>query len=111
MKTTVFQAKARHNQVGQRLPDALHATPEQITAGLASRLRRYAEQRLTDAGFTHAAGWEFAAYTMDADDKTANRAYTVRFQNEKSGYVEVIGILTNKGWPTLDHGFAIGHEG
>lgn len=110
MKTTVYQKNSHFDQVGQRLPCSLHETKEQITAGLAARLRRHANQRLTDTGFTQAAAWELEVYTMDADEKPADRAYSVRFLNEKGGYVEVVGILTNNGRPVLDHGFAIGTE-
>lgn len=110
MKTTVYQQKPHFNQVGQRLPSSLHETPEQITAGLAARLRRHAAQRLTDAGFTQAVAWEAEVYTMDADEKPSERSYTVRFQNDKGGYVELCGILTANGWPNVDHGLAIGHE-
>lgn len=110
MKTTVFQAQGRCDQVGQRLPASLHQTSEQISEGLAKRLYLYAEDRFTEAGFTLTVGWEFEVYTLNASDKPADRAYTVRAQNDKGGYLEVIGILTNKGCPILDHGFAVGQE-
>jgi len=110
MKTTVYQKNSHFDQVGQRLPCSLHETKEQITAGLAARLRRHANQRLTDTGFTQAAAWELEAYTINADEKPADRACSVRFLNEKGGYVDVVGILTNNGRPVLDHGFAIGTE-
>jgi len=110
MKTTVYQSKAHFSQTGQRLASSLHEVSEEISAGLAQRLARYAQTRLEDAGFV-ALGERIEVYTLDADEPPANRAYTVRFQHEKGGYLEVSGILTRRGWPSLDHGFAIGEEG
>lgn len=111
MKTSVLQTGPAHfSQVGQRVSRLLHQTPERISPGLAERLCRHAERRLSEAGFTQAVGWQVEVYTLNADDKPADRAYTVRFQNDKGGYVELIGILTARGWPNVDHGFAIGHE-
>jgi len=111
MKTVVYEkGPARFDMAGQRLPTVVRETFEAISKGLAERLRRHAESRLAGAGFTQAAGWKVEVYTLDGEDKPADRGYTVRFQNEKGGYIEVIGILTVKGWPSLDHGFAIGEE-
>ncbi|MES0188958.1 hypothetical protein NKK48_30305 [Mesorhizobium sp. C386A] len=37
--------------VGQKLPDSLHDTDEQISHGLVARLHRYALKELEDNGF------------------------------------------------------------
>lgn len=90
----------------------LFETDEHISAGLAKRLHRFAVSRLDDFGFAQAAqGWDVEIYTLDGDDKPADRAYTVRFTNEKGGYLEVSGILTRSGWPSLDHGLHVGSDG
>ncbi|TCV51365.1 hypothetical protein [Pseudomonas sp. 460] len=110
--TEVFQrGESRFNMVGQKLPDHLHITDKVITQGLAYRLARYALQRLDDAGFAKAVeGWKLAVYTMDADLPPGDRTYSVRWKNDAGGYIEVCGIFTKRGWPTLDHGYFIGHE-
>lgn len=102
---------ARFDMVGKKLPTILHATDERISKGLAERLHRYAERELIDQGFgALAADAKVSVYTIDGDDKPADRSYCVRWHTPKGGYVELIGILTRAGWPCVDHGFAIGHE-
>lgn len=108
LRTLVMvRGEARFNMVGQRLPDSLHDTDEQITAGLTQRLYRYGLQRLRDEGFEVAA-WECEVYTMDGELSPAERYYAVEFTNSKGGMLGVQGIMTNKGWPCLDHGLCIG---
>ncbi len=110
--TEVYQrGESRFNMVGQKLPDHLHITDKVITQGLAFRLARYALQRLDVAGFAKAVeGWKLTVYTMDAELPSSDRYYSVRWQNESGGYIDVNGILTRRGWPSLDHGYSIGHE-
>lgn len=109
--TVMIQGKARFNQVGQFLGYPLTTTQETISPGLAKRLHAYALQRLDDAGFKNIVeGWAVEVYTMDGDDRPANRSYCVKFKNAKGGAIEVIGILTRNGWPTLDHGYSIGTD-
>lgn len=110
--TEVYQrGSSRFNMVGQKLPDNLNITDKIITQGLAFRLARYALQRLDDAGFAKAVdGWKLTVYTMDADLPASERIYSVRWQNSAGGYIDVCGIFTKRGWPTLDHGYCIGHE-
>lgn len=122
LRTEVFQRHSRIDQVGQRLPDHLTLTGEGISPGLASRLHRYAFDRLQAAGFgdtvRRSAGlvnglprhteWPCTVYTMCADSSPANRFYCVRWENTQGGSIEVTGILTRKGWPFIDHGLAIG---
>ncbi|HHH8939227.1 TPA: hypothetical protein ACP3ZT_005411 [Pseudomonas aeruginosa] len=125
MRTEVYQRDpARFDMYGQRLPSSLSLTSEGISLDLADRLHRYAFDRLRAAGFADAvrrpAGlvngrpawseWDCTVYTQDADKRLADRAYCVRWKNAAGGYLEVIGILTRKGWPTLDHGLAVGEE-
>ena len=105
------QGPARFDMVGKRLPTYLHSTDESISKGLAERLHRYAERELIDQGFEPLAkDAKVSVYTIDGTDKPADRSYCVRWHTPKGGYVELIGILTHRGWPTVDHGFAIGHE-
>lgn len=102
---------SRFDMVGKKLPTILHTTDEHISKGLAERLHRYAERELIEQGFgALAADAKVSVYTIDGDDKPADRSYCVRWHTPKGGYVELIGILTRSGWPCVDHGFAIGHE-
>jgi hypothetical protein len=96
--------------VGQKLTTTLHAVDE-VSQGLAHRLAVFATRRMAEAGFTAlTAVSKLEVYTTDGDEPPAHRHYCVRWQNEKGGYIEVVGILTRSGWPSLDHGFAIGQE-
>jgi len=102
---------ARFNQVGQLLATTLHDVDESISQGLAARLLRYAEKRLDASGFlTAVTGWTVEVYTIDGDDVPSARSYCVRWKNDEGGYIEVVGILTNHGWPCVDHGFYMGAE-
>lgn len=103
----MFRGKPRFDMVGQRLPDHLHDADEKISHGLAQRLYRYALVTLEDAGFEVSA-WDCEVYTMDGNDKPADRFYCVEFTNAKGGSIGIQGIMTRKGWPILDHGFCIG---
>lgn len=109
LHTEVYQpGAARFTMAGQRLPTQMHLTSEVITAGLAARLLRYAERALDAEGFLAAvAGWEVTVGTDDADDAPADRAYWVMWTNPKGASLSITGILTSKGWPTLDHGMQI----
>jgi hypothetical protein len=102
---------ARFDMVGQSLPTHLHLTSENISAGLAARLHRYAEGELHAQGFgALAKDAKVIVYTIDAEDRPADRSYCVRWHTPKGGYVELVGILTKAGWPSLNHGFDIGFE-
>ncbi|MEX3984281.1 hypothetical protein AB4Y45_35580 [Paraburkholderia sp. EG287A] len=102
---------ARFNQVGQLLATTLHDVNESISQGLAKRLLHYAEERLDASGFRAAVtGWEVEVYTIDGNDVPSERSYCVRWKNAKGGYIEVVGILTNNGWPCVDHGFYMSEE-
>jgi len=99
-------APARFTAWGKRLPYDLITLPETIKAGTAARLADYALRELSEAGFD-VNGWACEVYTMDGDDAPADRSYTVEFINQKGGMVGVCGILTAKGWPSLNHGLII----
>lgn len=109
ISTTVSKRlPAQFDQVGQFLGYPLQATAESISPGLANRIARYAVQRMTDSGFEpFLATAEVNVYTMDGDEESARRSYCVKFTSPKGGSIEVVGILTVKGWPSLDHGFEI----
>lgn len=109
--TAVMSRVSRFNQIGQRLDDFLVVTEDSISTGLANRLHRHAVSRLSAAGFSKMLeDSQVEIYTMDAEQKPADRSYSVRFKNKLGGYIEVIGIQTNHGWPSLDYGFDIGEE-
>jgi len=107
MRNTVLKrGPARFTMVGTKLPYTLHETGEEISAGLAKRLHAYALRRLSNAGFP-VSDWDCEVYTMDGDNRPADRSYTVEFTNSKGGMIGLQGILTNHGWPVVDHGFCI----
>lgn len=124
--TEVFAVPAAYNTVGQGTPGAastvvlrgpasssrgLIKLDEYIKPRLAQRLVNYASRSMADAGFgAMTVGWQISVYTIDGDAQPSDRSYCVRWQNEKGGYIEVIGILTHSGWPSIDHGFGIGQE-
>ena len=112
IQTEIYKAQpARFDMAGQRLPDFLDLTSEQISAGLTQRLARYALRSLDDAGFKETVqGWACIVSSSDAEDTPANRSYHVRFKNAKGGFIEIMGILTKSGWPFLDHGITAGQE-
>lgn len=102
---------ARFDMTGRKLSTTLYAVDECIRPGLAQRLVSYAQRQLAESGFEAIAqSWDVKVYTVDGTDKPADRSYCVRWTNKKGGYIEVIGILTSHGWPTLNHGFYIGEE-
>lgn len=102
------KGEARFNMVGQRLPDSLHDTDQEISPGLAYRLYRYCYVRLTENGF-NLEGWKVHVYTMDGDLPRSDRYYCVEFVHQKGGMIGLQGILIGKGgWPTLDHGVSTG---
>lgn len=111
----------RFTLFGKALPNELEETPEQVSPGLVKRLTDYALKRLQGSGFrkvvqptSGAIGkpdlghWRVLVYTTDGDLSSSVRSYCVRFTNRDGGFIEVVGILTKRGWPTLDHGLAIG---
>jgi hypothetical protein len=99
---------AEFNQVGQLLGHPVAITNQVISQGLAKRLLDYGLKSLEDSGFLPAVqGWAVEIYTLDADEKPSDRAYVVKWVNEKGGYLEVVGIHTQGGWPALDYGLEV----
>lgn len=99
---------ARFDMCGQSLPTQIHLTEEAITPGLATRLLRYAEKALNAEGFLGAvAGWEITVGSDNADERPADRFYWVKWTNPKGASLSITGILTRRGWPSLDHGMQI----
>lgn len=99
---------AQFNMVGQLLGCTLQVTDLVISAGLASRIVRYAERDLESNGFLGAVqGWSVTVGTNDADEAPADRFYWVKWENENGGSISLSGILTSRGWPILDHGLSI----
>lgn len=110
MKTEVYgRLPVCFDIAGQVTSRPLSLTHKSISDGLAMRLYRYALQTLDSAGFKEAVkDWTPSVYTLDGDEAPSERSYCVRWTNKDNGYIEVVGILTRKGWPSLEHGFAIG---
>lgn len=112
LETQVWETQpTRFNMCGKRLQPDLRQVDECISKGLSERLHRYAERELREQGFgALAVDAKVIVYTIDAEDRPADRSYCVRWHTPQGGYVELTGILTKAGWPTLDHGFDIGYE-
>lgn len=102
----LVRGKPRFSMCGERLPDNLIDTDQEISAGLVARLDRYALKVLQAAGFD-VQYWSCNVYTMDGDLPPSDRTYCVEFTNERGGLLGVQGILTSRGWPILDHGFVV----
>ncbi len=109
--TVLSRGKPQFDMSGTFLGYPLRVLPESISSGLSARLTRYAIRRLTEAGFDPLLKLAtIEVYTTNGDELPANRAYCVKFTTPQGGYIELIGILTKSGWPSLDHGFAIGTD-
>ena len=105
-KTVVY---AKHEQrfdlAGQPIPRSLCKVDESISAGLAKRLQAYAIKRMKPAGLPpFYLDWQCVVETADAELPPAERAYSVYWVNDDLTEIGVQGILTNRGWPFLDHG-------
>lgn len=109
LATEIYKpGKTMFNAVGQVVCRPVHKVEGSISTGLASRLMQYAERELIAAGFgALAKDATVTVYTIDGDDRPADRSYCVKWLMPQGGYVELIGILTRFGWPSLDHGFSI----
>ncbi|TDW20465.1 hypothetical protein EV128_12595 [Rhizobium azibense] len=109
IKTEVLRRdKPRFSMVGQKLPDTLLSTDEEISPGLAYRISRYATGRLTESGFD-LEGWSCRVTTSDGDRPRGERVYHAEFIHSKGGMVGIQGIFIGAGgWPCIDHGLCIG---
>lgn len=115
METEVWRKlPTRFDVCGQVVGNPIEITEQVISPGMAQRLHRYALDRLYKAGFgLLASGSKVTVYTLDADDPPPERVYCVRWSRKVSvtnGYIELSGIMTRRGWPSLDHGFTVGEE-
>lgn len=112
ISSEVFRTGAsRFDMTGQKLPSYVHGTDQTISAGLVKRLHQYAERELIAQGFgALAQNAEVTVYTLDGDDKPSDRKYCVRWYRPEGGYIEMVGIHTHSGWPSLDYGFEVGFE-
>lgn len=112
LSTTVMtRGPAQFNMAGQFLGYPLKNMAKVISPGLAQRLARYAVQRVTETGFEPLLkDADIEVYTADGDYPPSDRSYAVKFKTPKGGYLELVGIFTRRGWPSLDHGFAIGTD-
>jgi len=110
LSTVSYERIPYRNMLHDRTEYHLRETDNAISAGLASRLERYARRRMEVRGFS-VAGCRVEVYTMDADQPPEYRAYTVAYKNARGGLISVCGIMVGRGGhPCLDHGFAIGEE-
>lgn len=107
--TEVNQRHPRQfDMCGQALTQTLFQTDESISPGLAKRIFSYAERELDGAGMLAAVkGWTTTVGTNDGDEKPADRSYWVSWTNSAGTSISLVGILTYKGWPSLDHGLQI----
>lgn len=105
------EGQSYFNWTRNRTERPIHQTSETISQGLMHRLASYALNRLDEAGFKATVeGWDCNVYTLDGNDRPADRVYQVCFMNSKGGYLEVDRIHTRSGWPFLDHGISAGHR-
>lgn len=106
----LVRGKPRFTSWGQRLPDSLHDTDQQIAPGLVQRLYRYGLARMEDCGF-NVEGWDCRVYTMDGELDRSERYYCVEFTNAKGGMIGVQGVAIGRGGhPCLDHGVSISED-
>ena len=107
MKTTVHMRGPTQFDINGRGYSILRETEESISPGLASRLESYARKRVVDAGLPALLeGWTVEIYTTDGELPPSERYYVVKWQNTQGTEIQLTGILTNRGWPTVDHGFS-----
>ena len=97
----------RTDMCGQSLPQQLYKIEGAIAQGMAKRLINYANERMRDAGFDCFLGQEVVVVTTDGDEPPPERNYSVEYRAKAGGIIKVIGIMTQRGWPFLDHGFDI----
>ena len=107
IKTQVYKSEPpRFNMVGQKLDTIIQLVQGDISPGLVKRLMNYAQKVVDQAGFEKfTENSTISVYNIDK-----HNIYCVRWTNEKGGFIELSGIHTHKGWPTLDYGFSIGVE-
>lgn len=80
---------------------------DRITEGMAKRVANYARKRLEAAGFGSILdrGTLHVSGQCSYSDAQKDLTYQVEFHMPEGGIIGVQGILTDKGWPCIDHGF------
>lgn len=108
----LVSGEAQFTSWGTFIGRPLKSTGQPVSKRLAQRLARYAEQRLTDAGFGAAIqGWECRVEAVgDACDGPEDRTYHVCFYNQNGGYIGTEGVFVQNGKPVIDHGLCIGAD-
>lgn len=109
IKTEVYgRHPTRFDMTGKSLPVSLFLSEEGISIGLAKRIYRYALEALDSAGFLEAVkDWDVTVCADDVNEQPSDRQYWVQWENSDGGGIQVVGILTKSGWPTIDHGLNI----
>jgi hypothetical protein len=101
-----YDVTSHYNATLNKTNRTLHDHGKTVSPGLAKRLAHYARKRLTEGGFgAMIAGWTvhveaMSIYSVEPEDQT----YCVQFRNDQGGSIGIEGIMTLRGWPTLDHG-------
>ena len=98
--TVAMLGPYRYDICGRSLPRNVVDMPTSISAGLVTRLHRYALKELSGAGF-EVAEWPCEVYTLDGHLVPSERTYAVEFTHAKGGMVGVAGILTQHGHPWM----------
>lgn len=108
IKSEVYKkGEYRHDMCGQTLPQQVFITEDDISQGTCERLVNYATDRIKQAGLGFILNWNCVVSTLDQDLLPPDRVYCVNWTNEQGTRISVDGILTRKGWPSLDHGISI----
>ncbi|AHD09503.1 hypothetical protein [Phaeobacter gallaeciensis] len=108
--TTVFNVETRgYNWIKNAYNKHLVETSEQITAGLAKRLVRFAQRQIEESGFSALVDDKirWSVETTDAHLKPSDRIYHVTLHRPEGGELILNGIMTDHGHPFLHHGFSV----
>lgn len=92
--------EAQFDAAGQFLGRPVLPTDRNIPAGLVTRLTRYAHDQITETGIIIQDDWE-------VEVEEIHEVYHVTFHTHTGAQITVQGILTNNGWPCLDHGLCL----
>ncbi len=100
ISTVVHNASpTRFDMTGRSLGRDLHVSSESIKPGLVDRLVRYAINKLQEGGFP-------VFQNVQVSTTKDEGYYTVKFINDKGGYIGLTGILIGRGGhPHLHYSF------